>query len=154
MLICNLSTPPLSHHPSQFNQGPSPWPTCQPVTGHFHAVYLGFILSLLFSLSLFPYHPIYPSSFFPPSLYLSLLSKTLPTLASPSLSSCCVVGLQLVLRGMSEALIDRRAAPALITLCSGPELWVKWHKKTSLWTMLFCGLHPYRVSEYLLSFWC
>uniref|UniRef100_A0A3Q2Q9C0 RAB11 binding and LisH domain, coiled-coil and HEAT repeat containing n=1 Tax=Fundulus heteroclitus TaxID=8078 RepID=A0A3Q2Q9C0_FUNHE len=30
--------------------------------------------------------------------------------------SCC-----LVLRGMSEALVDRRAAPALITLCSGPE---------------------------------
>eukprot|EP00066_Takifugu_rubripes_P016866 XP_011606132.1 PREDICTED: lisH domain and HEAT repeat-containing protein KIAA1468 homolog isoform X2 [Takifugu rubripes] len=29
---------------------------------------------------------------------------------------------ELVLRGMSEALIDRRAAPALITLCSGPEL--------------------------------
>lgn len=46
-----------------------------------------------------------------------LLSRT-----SPTLSSCCVVGLQLVLRGMSEALVDRRAAPALITLCSGPEL--------------------------------
>ncbi|XP_029698346.1 RAB11-binding protein RELCH homolog isoform X5 [Takifugu rubripes] len=32
---------------------------------------------------------------------------------------------ELVLRGMSEALIDRRAAPALITLCSGPEFSVR-----------------------------
>ncbi|XP_027860796.1 RAB11-binding protein RELCH homolog isoform X2 [Xiphophorus couchianus] len=32
---------------------------------------------------------------------------------------------ELVLRGMSEALVDRRAAPALITLCSGPELSVR-----------------------------
>uniref|UniRef100_A0A7N8XAG4 RAB11 binding and LisH domain, coiled-coil and HEAT repeat containing n=1 Tax=Mastacembelus armatus TaxID=205130 RepID=A0A7N8XAG4_9TELE len=31
----------------------------------------------------------------------------------------------LVLRGMSEALVDRRAAPALITLCSGPEFSVR-----------------------------
>ncbi|XP_051266144.1 RAB11-binding protein RELCH homolog isoform X2 [Dicentrarchus labrax] len=32
---------------------------------------------------------------------------------------------ELVLRGMSEALVDRRAAPALITLCSGPEFSVR-----------------------------
>ncbi|CAL8320733.1 unnamed protein product [Boreogadus saida] len=31
----------------------------------------------------------------------------------------------LILRGMSEALVDRRAAPALITLCSGPEFSVR-----------------------------
>ncbi|XP_048030027.1 RAB11-binding protein RELCH homolog isoform X6 [Megalobrama amblycephala] len=32
---------------------------------------------------------------------------------------------ELVLRGMSEALIDKRVAPALITLCSGPEFSVR-----------------------------
>ncbi|XP_030205505.1 RAB11-binding protein RELCH homolog isoform X5 [Gadus morhua] len=32
---------------------------------------------------------------------------------------------ELILRGMSEALVDRRAAPALITLCSGPEFSVR-----------------------------
>ncbi|XP_028288275.1 RAB11-binding protein RELCH homolog isoform X4 [Parambassis ranga] len=32
---------------------------------------------------------------------------------------------ELVLRGMSEALVDRRAAPALITLCNGPEFSVR-----------------------------
>nr|XP_046148605.1 RAB11-binding protein RELCH homolog isoform X2 [Oncorhynchus gorbuscha] len=32
---------------------------------------------------------------------------------------------ELILRGMSEALIDRRVAPALITLCSGPEFSVR-----------------------------
>lgn len=75
-------------------------------------------VTLFSSLSL-SYHPLLSSIF--TSLLLLSLSPPLP-LASPSLSSCCVVGLQLVLRGMSEALVDRRAAPALITLCSGPEL--------------------------------
>lgn len=42
----------------------------------------------------------------------------------PPVSLLHLTGLQLVLRGMSEALIDKRVAPALITLCSGPELWV------------------------------
>ncbi|XP_077410252.1 RAB11-binding protein RELCH homolog isoform X6 [Vanacampus margaritifer] len=32
---------------------------------------------------------------------------------------------ELILRGMSEALVDRRAAPALITLCNGPEFSVR-----------------------------
>uniref|UniRef100_A0A8C2GSK5 LisH domain and HEAT repeat-containing protein KIAA1468 n=1 Tax=Cyprinus carpio TaxID=7962 RepID=A0A8C2GSK5_CYPCA len=32
---------------------------------------------------------------------------------------------ELVLRGMSEALIDKRVSPALITLCSGPEFSVR-----------------------------
>ncbi|XP_026093382.1 lisH domain and HEAT repeat-containing protein KIAA1468 homolog isoform X2 [Carassius auratus] len=32
---------------------------------------------------------------------------------------------ELILRGMSEALIDKRVAPALITLCSGPEFSVR-----------------------------
>ncbi|KAM6977480.1 RAB11-binding protein RELCH homolog isoform 2-T2 [Aplochiton taeniatus] len=32
---------------------------------------------------------------------------------------------ELILRGMSEALVDRRAVPALITLCSGPEYSVR-----------------------------
>lgn len=36
-----------------------------------------------------------------------------------------LTGLQLILRGMSEALIDKRVAPALITLCSGPEFSVR-----------------------------
>lgn len=43
-----------------------------------------------------------------------------------------LTGLQLVLRGMSEALIDKRVAPALITLCSGPELWVNRSSETFL----------------------
>ncbi len=42
----------------------------------------------------------------------------------PPRLSLHLTGLQLILRGMSEALIDKRVAPALITLCSGPELWV------------------------------
>lgn len=72
------------------------------------------------------------------------------TETSPTLSSCCVVGLQLVLRGMSEALVDRRAAPALITLCSGPELWVnqyKIKKTNSLKSLSFCWLRPYSVTK-------
>ncbi|KAM9775295.1 RAB11-binding protein RELCH homolog isoform 2-T2 [Syngnathus typhle] len=32
---------------------------------------------------------------------------------------------ELILRGMSEALVDRRAAPALITLCNGPDFSVR-----------------------------
>lgn len=141
MLFCNPSPPSLPPFSTQFKQGPSSWPTRQLVVGCLHPVFLCFILSLYFSLfSSFSYHLFTPLSLpiflllSPPTLCLSLL----PTVsvsshpASPSLSSCCVVGLQLVLRGMSEALVDRRAAPALITLCSGPELWVNRHKKTSL----------------------
>ena len=37
---------------------------------------------------------------------------------------CMLTGLQLTLRGMSEALVDKRVAPALVTLSSDPELWV------------------------------
>lgn len=35
---------------------------------------------------------------------------------------CMLTGLQLTLRGMSEALVDKRVAPALVTLSSDPEL--------------------------------
>lgn len=92
-------------------------------------------LSFPFTLFVSPFYSlILPStftSFFASLLSTSRLSSPPPVSvsshpASPSLSSCCVVGLQLVLRGMSEALVDRRAAPALITLCSGPELWVNF----------------------------
>lgn len=65
------------------------------------------------------------------SLNLSLFTSPFSSvshLTPPTVSSWCVVGLQLVLQGMSEALVDRRAAPALITLCSGPELWVNQYK--------------------------
>lgn len=37
---------------------------------------------------------------------------------------CMLTGLQLTLRGMSEALVDKRVAPALVTLSGDPELWV------------------------------
>lgn len=160
MDICDLSPPPLPHHPTQYKQGPFIWLTRQLMVGRLHSFFLSFILSLyFFSLPLSSVssrlYPVFASSFrlSPPTLYLSLpppvSNSSHP--ASPSLSSCCVVGLQLVLRGMSEALVDRRAAPALITLCSGPELWVNWHKKTFLWTPLFCGLHPYSVSQCVLT---
>lgn len=144
MLICNLSPPPppLPLHPTKFKQGPFVWLTRQLAVGRLHSAFLGFILSLYFSLSLsLSSISSRLSSVFasfshlsPPTLCLSLLPpvSTSSHPASPSLSSCCVVGLQLVLRGMSEALVDRRAAPALITLCSGPELWVNRHKKSSL----------------------
>lgn len=33
-----------------------------------------------------------------------------------------LTGLQLTLRGMREALVDKRVAPALVTLSSDPEL--------------------------------
>ncbi len=55
----------------------------------------------------------------PPSLLGSW-----PFVFDPPVSLLHLTGLQLILRGMSEALIDKRVAPALITLCSGPELWV------------------------------
>lgn len=75
------------------------------------------------------------SQFYPVTLPLSLSPASPPPLSiclcsapssnsthlSFSISPCGGLS-QLVLRGMSEALVDRRAAPALITLCSGPEL--------------------------------
>ena len=96
-----------------------------------HSIFLSFSpvsFPSTFYLSLFFLSPLCS----PPSIFPSPPPVSSPPPLSPSLSSCCVVGLQLVLRGMSEALVDRRAAPALITLCSGPELWVNRHKKTSL----------------------
>uniref|UniRef100_A0A2K5Z4Y2 RAB11 binding and LisH domain, coiled-coil and HEAT repeat containing n=1 Tax=Mandrillus leucophaeus TaxID=9568 RepID=A0A2K5Z4Y2_MANLE len=38
---------------------------------------------------------------------------------------CMLTGLQLTLRGMSEALVDKRVAPALVTLSSDPEFSVR-----------------------------
>ncbi|KAJ8277724.1 hypothetical protein GJAV_G00079110 [Gymnothorax javanicus] len=61
-----------------------------------------------------PQHPTLPT---PPQV---LACVCLPTRLSFAFDR-----LQLILRGMSEALIDKRVAPALITLCSGPEFSVR-----------------------------
>lgn len=144
MNICDPTSPPLPP-PLPFLVGAGPFHTETSTSGRLSLPHLSFILPLCFS----SFRSV--SSLLSPSICLPIFTcppPWSPTIPVP-LSSCYVVGLQLVLRGMSEALIDRRAAPALITLCSGPELWVKRHKNLSE-NIVISGLCPFNK---ILPWW-